>query len=268
VLDGAAHVAGSAGFGDAVHRVVNVYPQDGSATGQPVSGGRHAWQRPLESAVGDRRQRWPLVADDLFRILHDDVGAPVLRLDAVGMGLGAALLAELVLTQRVAVHAGRLSVVTTTSPVDALANTVLAEVRDEPTERPVRDWIHYLAGESVERVARRMAQAGHLEARTRRRLRTLGLSTTTRYRPTQMNDAAWPWARLSIAVERAEAFSPFDTALGGLIVALELHRRVLASPGIDVEREFRIRVLQDASPELQELLAITDAAIGDRVMAG
>jgi hypothetical protein len=246
---------------------MSVYSQGDLPNGQAVPGGRHSVPRsPAEPSGGDRPQRWPLVADDLFRVLHDDRGVPVLRDDAVGMGLAAALLAELLLTGRVTVHAGRVSVLTTASPVDALANKVLAEVRDEQVERSVRDWIHYLADESVDRVARRMAQAGHLEAHTHRRLRTLGLSTATRYVPTEMNDVAWAWARLARLIERRQGFDPFDTALAGLIKALELHRKVLVIPGIDVEYELRGRV-QLARPEMRELLSITEAVVGDRVIA-
>jgi hypothetical protein len=58
------------------------------------------WQRPASRS----RPMWPLLADDLLRTSHDDVGAAVLHGEVFAVGLAAALLAELVLTDRVIVE--------------------------------------------------------------------------------------------------------------------------------------------------------------------
>jgi Golgi phosphoprotein 3 (GPP34) len=216
---------------------------------------------------GGRFAKWPLLADDVFRMVHDDLGIPVVHGDLVAMGLGAALIAELVLTKRVAVHAGRLTVLTTESPIDEVANMVLAQVRNEADDVSVHDWIAYLANDAVDRVGRRMERAGHVRLQSRRRLRTLGFGTTTRYVPTRVNDAAWPSARLSGLIMRREAFSLFDITLAGLILAMDLHRRVILAVDFDVERALRPRIAS-APPPLRELLSATEAAIGDGVIVG
>jgi hypothetical protein len=206
------------------------------------------------------------LADDLFRVTHDDQGKPVLHADIIAKGLGAALLAELVLERRVGVHDQLLSVLNPAAPIDATANMVLAQLRDEKSVLPASTWIAFLAGDAVERVARRMVLGGNVDPVRRRTARTLWFGKGTKHVPADPGAAAWPWARLGMHIQRREWFSEADTALGGLIVAMDLHHRVLVDPMFDVEEQLRARVTY-ASSDMQELLSVTEAAVGDNVIA-
>ncbi len=69
---------------------------------------------------------WPLLADDMFRVIHEDRdGGRLLHPDVAALGLAAALLGELLLAGRVTFRAGQVIVLDLRPPLDALAHTVL-----------------------------------------------------------------------------------------------------------------------------------------------
>ncbi|GID29531.1 GOLPH3/VPS74 family protein [Paractinoplanes brasiliensis] len=222
--------------------------------------GRHAvagsWQ------AGPRRPTWPLVADDLFRLAHrDHDGRPLLDEHVTGLGLAAALLAELVLARRLALPGGQVIIVDAEPPIDALAHTVLDRLAAERAALPVRTWLAYLARTAHHDVADRLSRAGHLRKRTERRL----LGRRVRYVPTDMNTAAWPWARLSGRLKKGQPLDGFDTVLGGLVLATDLYRTVLLGHAADIETGLRAAVTTAPAP-VRELLAHTEAAVGDAII--
>ncbi|MBO3741630.1 GOLPH3/VPS74 family protein [Actinoplanes flavus] len=228
--------------------------------GSAPTRGRHTagagWQ------AGPRRPTWPLVADDLFRLAHrDHDGRPLLDEHVTGLGLAAALLAELVLAKRLALPGGQVMIVDTEPPIDALAHTVLDRLAAERAALPVRTWLAYLARTAHQDVAERLSRAGHLRKTTERRL----LGRRVRYVPTDMNTAAWPWARLSGRLQKGQPLDGFDTLLGGLILATDLYRTVLLGHAADLETGLRAAVTTAPAP-VRELLAHTEAAVGDAII--
>ncbi len=203
---------------------------------------------------------WPLLADDLFRIAHDDDGNPVLHPDVTALALAAALLGELILSGHIGVRDGVVNVHGVTPPGDALAHTVLDHLAGEPARHPVRVWLAFLAQSAYGEVALRLVRAGHVREQSSRRL----LRRSTRYVPTDMNQAAWPWARLSSLLRADRRLDDFDTVLGGLVLATDLHRTVLTGAAADITTGLR-REINHAPAAVRELIGHTEATVGDAV---
>ncbi|UQU66823.1 GPP34 family phosphoprotein [Couchioplanes caeruleus] len=211
---------------------------------------------------GLRGQAWPLLADDMFRLAHrDSTGAPLLDAHVAGLGLSAALLGELLLTGHVTVRNGLVVVADGAAPSDVLAHSVLDQLVKETGEHPVRTWLAYLGRGAYEDVAGRLERAGHLQAEVSRRL----FGRTVRYVPTDMNAAAWPWARLAGLLRRHAQLDDFDILLGGLAIATDLHRVVLIGEANAFAATIQPLIAEAADP-IRELLTHTRAAAGDAVI--
>jgi hypothetical protein len=81
-----------------------------------------------------------------------------------------------------------------------------------------------------------------------------------------MNQAAWPWARLSTRLRAGERLDEFDSVLAGLANATGLGWLLLEGtpPAASAYVE---RLVGTPHPELGGLLAHTKAAVGDAVLA-
>jgi hypothetical protein len=206
--------------------------------------------------------RWPLLADDMFRVAHEDRdGGRLLHPDVAALGLAAALLGELLLAGRVTFRAGHVIVLDRRPPLDALAHTVLDHLVGEAVAHPIRVWLTFVGRTAYTDVAQRLLRAGHVRTRASRRLFT----TTTRYVPVNMNTAAWPWARLSTQLASGRELDAFDTVLGGLVLATDLHRIVLSGPAAEVTAQLRA-VVAAAAPPVRELIEHTGSAVGATVI--
>ncbi|BFU47758.1 hypothetical protein KRMM14A1004_59950 [Krasilnikovia sp. MM14-A1004] len=166
----------------------------------------------------------------------------------------------MVLTGRIEIHAGLVYVLDRHPPVDALAHTVLDHLAGEQRPLPVRTWLAFLARFAYIEVADRMRRAGHVREHVARRL----FGRTVRYVPTDMNTAAWPWARLSSQLSRGRPLDVFDVALGGLVLATDLHRMVLSGRSAEVSAQLR-GALVAAPPPVRELVEYTESAVGAAV---
>ncbi|OJF10774.1 Golgi phosphoprotein 3 GPP34 [Couchioplanes caeruleus] len=180
-----------------------------------------------------------------------------------GLGLAAALLAELAFTDTIVIEHDQVHVISRTPPSDALAHTVLDQLAGETIAHTVRTWLAFLSQTSHEQVASRMLRSGHVRAETSRRL----LTKSTTYVPTDANVAAWPWARLSTRLRNAQPLDAFDTVLAGLTLAADLHRHVLDGVPGHVITSLR-QLIDTTPPSLRLLLHHTEAAIGDAVLTG
>jgi len=205
------------------------------------------------------------LADDLFRIGHDDVtGKPRLHPHGLGVGLAAALLAELVLAGHVTVHGGLLYVVDGRPPRDALAHTVLDQLVGEAQLRQPRTWLAFLARDSEELVGQRLVRAGHVRpVQTGRRRR--GRARTV-YEPVDMTTAAWPEARLRMYLQQHRQWDVPDMTLAGLVAACGLADRIVWGVRADIRRFFLDLGAYLPAP-LRELVAHTEAAIGNAVLS-
>lgn len=228
--------------GSEVHRV----PE---AESVPYRWWQHMQVRPGARYRADltwSEKGWPLIADDLWRIAHQDrSGARRADSRVIGLGLGAALLCELVLAGQIGLTADGLlllapEVVAALAAPDAvaarerfgaasilpdrIADELLAVIVAEAEPLPVETWLEYLASRSAAKVARRLLDAGHVKkTASRRRLRREVV-----YRPVDDMAAAWPAARLLIPLRQGAQPDDVDVVLLGLCRATGLHRWLFA----------------------------------------
>ncbi|MFI6079087.1 GPP34 family phosphoprotein [Actinoplanes sp. NPDC051343] len=189
-------------------------------------------------------QKWPLVADDLWRIAHEDrKGARRADSRVIGLGLAGALLSELILTGQVDLTTGRvclpeqvLAALSRPAAVsarqqfgsasivpDRIADELLTLIFDEPEPLPVEKWLEYLTPRAAGHVARRLLDARHVTKESTWR----GLHREAVYRPVDDNAAAWPAARLLTPLQGAVP-DAVDAVLLGLCRWTGLHRWLFA----------------------------------------
>ncbi|WP_433349258.1 GOLPH3/VPS74 family protein [Micromonospora sp. CA-111912] len=205
-----------------------------------------------------------LIADEFYLIAHNDSrGRAKLHPSAAGICLAAGLLGELVLSGRITVSAGNVTVIDRRPPADALAHTVLDQLIGEPQHQSVRTWLSFLGQSAATSVAERLARAGVLHRQESRRL----LRTTIGYVPIDLNAVAWPATRLRALLDQPEPPAVPDALLFGLVSAAGLTREVLWSA--NPRAHHRLGVLIPAlPPPLKELVAHAEAAVGASVLRG
>jgi Golgi phosphoprotein 3 (GPP34) len=203
------------------------------------------------------------LADEFFLIAHDDrSGRARLHPRAVSLGLAGALLGELLLAGRVQVRFGLVGVVHPAPVSDPLAEAVLDQLREQRTALDAHTWLAFLARGATDAVAQRLVRGGRVTL-TRQRL---GLWRPVRYLPTNLNDAAWPATRLRLLLSRADPVPTADVLLAGLVRACGLLGHVLWDnpPGAAAYLE---HLASRLPPPARELLAQTEAAVGNTVLA-
>lgn len=205
----------------------------------------------------------PALADDFFRLAHDDTtGKPLLHPRAVGIGLASALLGELVCGRRIGIHAGRVYLHDHTPPEDALAHATFAQLSAQRQYDGVRTWLGFLSRTASEDVAARLWRAGHLRPVTSR----WPLRHAVTYVPTDTLVAVRPAIRLTGRLTRRERLDLVDAFLACLCAATGLDRRLLRDAPPPV-REHTAGLVHGAPAPLRELLTHTVAAVGDAVLA-
>jgi hypothetical protein len=205
------------------------------------------------------------LADDLFLAAHDTSrGKSLLSPATLGLGLGAALLGELILWRRIDLKDGLLTVVDDRPTADPATTTVLDQLMKEAQHRLVRDWIAFLAtGIAIDLVARRLARTGLVQRQEKRGL----LGTKVSFVPVSSSTAGWPGSRVRTMVGRGEHLDLPDLVLSGLILATGLDQHVFVT--LDArDRGLLFDQLRRRLPAmLQELVGHAEAAVGDAVMA-
>ncbi|MGV9772037.1 GOLPH3/VPS74 family protein [Streptosporangium sp. NPDC003464] len=199
------------------------------------------------------------LANDLFFAMHDNAtGRMRLHARLTGLGLAAAILGELMLAGRttVGLAAGqiRLVVLDAAPPGDALTRTALDHIIAEPSHR-LHTWLQFLARTALADVAARMTADGLL--------RPPGRRLSRRQAPVDVNIAAWPGGRVNLAIQRREPLNVQDSVLLGLLVATGGSQLVLweQNPG------YLSDSITALPAPLQELIAQTEAAVGDSVIS-
>ncbi|WP_100447248.1 GOLPH3/VPS74 family protein [Glycomyces xiaoerkulensis] len=177
-----------------------------------------------------------LVYDAVWLAGYGDIWKPPVADYAAGLGIGAALLAELIPSGRIAVVAsgddqGHLVMVNLdprARPSDVLRRGLWEQIRAEPQPLPVRAWLDFLTVDGVfVKAADHMVSAGLME---RHELATRGRwrrRTETAYWPVEPLVAAAPFHRLRRWLDGREASLPVtDVFLLGLTEAVGLHRHL------------------------------------------
>lgn len=198
------------------------------------------------------------LADEFYLIAHEDnTGRPRLHSKTTGYGLAAALLAELFLHGNVAIDRQTVNVVSTLAPQDLLAHTVLEHLLTETQRHPIRDWLAFLGRTATEDVAKRLTRIGVLELVESRRLWTV----TSSYQPIAMNEAAWPYARLSTRLAEHQEMNLPDQILTGLAFATGLTRAMVFEEAQQAGRAYLSQVVAQLPPPMRILVSETEIAI-------
>ncbi|WP_436761024.1 GOLPH3/VPS74 family protein [Streptosporangium sp. V21-05] len=198
------------------------------------------------------------LANDLFFVMHDNAtGRMRLHARLTGLGLAAAVLGELMLAGRITVGSAagqiRLVVLDAAPPQDPLTRTALGHIVAEPSHR-FRTWLQFLARTAIADVAERMTAEGLL--------RPPGRRPSRRRTPVDVNIAGWPVGRVNLAIQRREPLNVQDGVLLGLLVATGGNQLVLW----EQNPAYLSGTVAALPAPLQELIAQTEAAVGDAVI--
>lgn len=219
--------------------------------------------RPVRAVGSAAAHTTMRLADEFFYLAHDDqTGRPRLFESATAHGLAAALLAELYREGRVAFEGRHVRVINTVPPKDWLQHLVLDRLVAEPRHTATRTWLAFLATTACEQVITRMWQLGLLRPEQVGRL----WRQRTVYVPTDMNTAAWSWARLSFQLRNYQPLNAFDQALAGLALHTQLAPILLDGTPLAVRAFLRHQVDQVPAP-LRDLLADLGAVVGGAVLS-
>jgi len=203
-----------------------------------------------------------LLADEFFFVAHNDVtGKPRQHARALGLGLGAALLGEMMLLRRITIDRGSVVVIDGHPPGDLLGHIVLDQLLSEPAALDVRSWLAYLGQTARQRVGERLERFGRVARTPARRLKRSG----THWIPVSMSDAAMPTALLRHALKNEHSLDDQTAILAGLIDAAGLDETVLwgLSHRTLQYRDWNVATLMTP---LRDLIIETGAAVGNTVL--
>ncbi|SDT28582.1 GPP34 family phosphoprotein [Actinoplanes derwentensis] len=167
-------------------------------------------------------------ADDLYLAAHDGIGGRALLAPAVlAIGLGAALLGELLFWRRVRMSGDTLQVIDEQPTADLATSRLLERLVAMPGPHGLHQWIVYLpaTGLVTDLIEQRLTTGGALRRETRRRL----LGSTSSLVFTDPRGPGEPAARIRTALSYNQPLDVADLMLAGMILATGLDEFVLAT---------------------------------------
>ncbi|GGL11256.1 GOLPH3/VPS74 family protein [Mangrovihabitans endophyticus] len=222
------------------------------------------------------------LADDLWMVAHDRPnGASFLGIKPLGIGLGAALIAELIMANWLNLADGALYVHPQASryppPADPATADVFGRMQQEeaaqrgrrrdvtdPVGLSVEEWIQHLHnGHAQQLVERRLTMSGLAVEESRG---GLFRSSRTVVVPQSSSVSGWPAARVRDNLREGQQLSEQDLTLAGLIVATGLAKEALGGIG-GRQREFLVHQTQAIMRlPLRELVICAETAVGRLIM--
>jgi hypothetical protein len=201
------------------------------------------------TALEDTRPTVSGLVADFWWLAHDDTGVPRLRIGrtggAMGLGLSAALLGDLVLVGQLRIDdQGVLRVRDGELPSDPLTRHAFAQIRGAPAHG-LQDWLAALAVDVYGRVADRLAADGLVHAvEVRRRGRLVEARGGRRrplfhYPPTHHLSAVQPAVLLSRRLARHEPVDEQEALLLAIAGATGLRSLLVESGDRDVDTYVR-----------------------------
>ncbi|TDB80925.1 GPP34 family phosphoprotein [Micromonospora sp. KC721] len=266
----AASSYGSSGFPPPVEPIdperpatVNTTPGVGNKSARSAHHETAPSHEPART-VGTAPGTAPLIANDFYFLAHNDqTGQARLFSTALSYGLAAGLLAELYVAGRIDFNQGHITVRRNgPTPTDWLQHRILDRMLTERRHTATRVWLSYLATTANEQVIQRMQQAGLLQEQTvgpRWRRRTVHV-------PTDINVAAWPWARLSQQLRNRHRLDERDIILAGLVLHTQMDTALLDGAP-QAARQYLLWLVEHAWPQMRELLADLGGAVGTAVLS-
>jgi hypothetical protein len=201
------------------------------------------------------------VADDLYLMAHHEVtGKPFVQPRPLGIGLAAALVAELMLTGSVSVTANGAEVRRKVMPGGELMQQVQGVLAGEYQPFPVRDWLLFVARTADDDVACRLERSGYLTRvggrvpwRPERRI------------PVDPDWAFAPLVRVRSALDPTRPLPTHGALLAELAVGCDLGFRVdQYAPPI---RRHPSDIARHLGPSLRELTVQTQAAVDGALLS-
>jgi Golgi phosphoprotein 3 GPP34 len=217
------------------------------------------------------------LTDDLWLAAHDTVnGKSRLTPRTLGIGLGAALIAELLFWHNLALERGKLYLLNNPPPQDSAVVPVFNQFVEEERGRrtsyaapeqggqSVDDWIAYLAadGRAEELVVNRLSQSGNVVREQRRGL----TGKKVVFVPRDSTISGWPAGRINSALVRRQSLDQTDLALAGLFLATALHQQALDQLRPEEFAELSRQLRSELHPMLRELVSRAESAVGEAVM--
>ncbi|MBN6057247.1 GPP34 family phosphoprotein, partial [Nonomuraea sp. RK-328] len=207
--------------------------------------------------------RLPLY-QDLYLIAHSEAGKLLTHQSSLALGLAGAVLAALVLDDRVAVVQGRVTVFERDRTGDAIADAMVGLIPPGRDHEDVKFWIKTAAKDIYERTRDDLVAKGVLAPVTKRRM---GMVPYLRYR---LTDIAWAVRASSGVRSAAEGWKEPDSrcaVLCGLVSVLrveaELYLNQPASRLID-----RLRTIADEdSLEAKLVVDLVDTLVAEAAVA-
>jgi Golgi phosphoprotein 3 (GPP34) len=226
-------------------------------------------ERRAASSAGHRYQDRPgglegtgLVADDLYLLAHDDrTGKPLLQPRALGTGLAAGLLAELLLTSQISLRRDNALVICCDVPYEVVSqHPVLKQITSEPGPQSLPAWLRFLSRTAKREVALRLEAAGYLQ-HIRGRIPWI----QGQWIPVNQDWAFAPVLRVRAALDAARPLTTHGAALTGLAIACGLGFRV--SQYRTQARRTVIDAIAVLDANLQDLIAQTQTAVDSAVLS-
>jgi hypothetical protein len=203
------------------------------------------------------------IADDYFFVVHEvQSGKLRLHVRAAGLGLAGALLGDLLLSGRIDVKSGTLTVVDTYPPEDDLADRILRQLIADRQNRSLRTWLAFISQGAIDRVGVHLTRAGHVEPTKSRR----PWGKVVRYMPTDLSMANRPADRLNQLVSRGDPLNFSDAMLAGLVAVTGLTKHVWWEGDAVTLRQISAAVAS-LPMSMREVLAHTEAAVGDATLS-
>jgi hypothetical protein len=245
------------------------------------------------------------LADEFWLSAHDRPdGYSVLKDRPLGIGLGTALIAELLWYDHVRLSDGQLYLTSAPWPRDDALFELLCLIYEEeqhlprhsPQGQKLADWITFLSGEGPDRARALLEgtiangrytparQVGNEYAGTRliergrltrtnsplavaEQRRSLFSRSTWTHIPANLNDAGWPSARITTILQRGQSLDTHHLTLAGLYIVTGLDREALGGLSSD-ERAFLQEQLTQLHPVLAELIDHAGSVMSRQVMTG
>jgi Golgi phosphoprotein 3 GPP34 len=204
------------------------------------------------------------IADDFYLMALDErSGRPRLHSRAMGLGLAAGLLCELIRDDHLTVKADRLEALAAASaPVDPIHVRMLDHVHAEPVH-DLSTWLSFFAQSAVDAVADRLVGHGILTVEMARGL----LRSKPVYVPVDMVQVSWRSLRIEQVIARGDAPEWPDRALVGLLCATGLIEPLLVNNVVDLNAQVAgILAALVSDPALHALIFQVEALIAAGVL--
>lgn len=199
-------------------------------------------------------------ADDFYLAAHDGIGARALLSDrTLGVGLGSALIGELMFWDRLQLAGDRLHVVDPQPVADPALDVLLRQMVATPGPKGLARWVGHLAGgPAAELVEQRMTVTGRMRVQTKRRL----LTSTTSLVLADPRSPGEPAARIRAHLSYNQDLGLADLMLAGLILATGLGDVVLDTCNPRDRARLSDQFRRRLPPSLGHLVAHARAAAG------